>query len=114
LAPRWEKIFSECKELNLPNVDKHRSQFDFLHAASSIAPEFTSIRRISIQKKNRLPVKSPQTYINSSNYSKTTGDWPTLMHKRVDLTVRKRNSKRMNSKQDLLHNNIYVVLTVSG
>jgi hypothetical protein len=46
-----EKIYTECKELNLPDVDKHRSLFDFLHAAASIAPEFASVWRISIQKK---------------------------------------------------------------
>ena len=58
----WEKIYTECKELNLPDVDKHRSLFDFLHAAASVAPEFASVWRISIQKKQAAGKGLPDLY----------------------------------------------------
>jgi hypothetical protein len=58
----WERVYTECKELNLPDVDKDRSLFDFLHAISKVAPEFASVWRVSLQKKRQKGKDLPDLY----------------------------------------------------
>jgi hypothetical protein len=58
----WEKIYTECKKLKLLDVDKNQLLFDFLNTILSIAPDFTSIWRISIQKKQNSGKKIPDLY----------------------------------------------------
>jgi hypothetical protein len=58
----WEKIYTDCKELKLPDVDKDRPIFDFLNAVSSIAPDFAGVWRIGIQKKQNRGKKVPGLY----------------------------------------------------
>ena len=40
---QWEKAYTECQKLDLPDVQKDRAVYDFLQAISTIAPEFSSI-----------------------------------------------------------------------
>jgi hypothetical protein len=46
----WEKVYTECKMLKLPEVEEERPLFDFLTAISRISPEFTNAWMIDIQR----------------------------------------------------------------
>jgi hypothetical protein len=58
----WEKVYTNCKALNLPDVDEDRSLFDFLHAISNVAPEFTTAWKIEIQKSQAQGEELPSLY----------------------------------------------------
>ena len=46
----WERTYTECKELNLADVDDNWPLFDFLNAVSGIATSFAEYWLIDIEK----------------------------------------------------------------
>jgi len=46
----WEKVYTECKKMKLPEVEEERPLFDFLTSISRISPEFTNAWMIDIQR----------------------------------------------------------------
>src|SRR5438034_10439545 len=58
----WEKVYTDCKALAMPDVDEDCSLFDFLHAISSIAPEFTNAWKIDVQKSQGKGEALPTLY----------------------------------------------------
>ena len=46
---QWEKAYTECQKLDLPDVQKDRAVYDFLQAISTIAPEFSSVWMVNLQ-----------------------------------------------------------------
>jgi hypothetical protein len=50
----WEKMYMNCKIIKLSDVENDRSLFDFLHAVSEIASEFTDFWMNSVQKKQNF------------------------------------------------------------
>ena len=46
---RWEKTYTECKRLDLPEVHEDRAVMDFLIAVSPLNPEFTSVWQVHLQ-----------------------------------------------------------------
>jgi len=58
----WEKVYTECKELNLPDVDDNRSLFDFLNAISTISPEFANVWIVNIQEREDAGTPLPDLY----------------------------------------------------
>jgi len=55
----WEKVYTECKELSLPEVDGDRSVEDFVYAVEPITPSWSEYWKNGFQrlkwKKERLP-----------------------------------------------------------
>ena len=55
---QWEKTYSQCVELKLPEVDKDRPLYDFLNTISSVSPEFTGYWIHDLQAKRKSGQKS--------------------------------------------------------
>jgi len=47
---QWEKAYTDCKDLNLPEVDEDRAVYDFLNAISDLASSFSSNWIIELQR----------------------------------------------------------------
>ena len=47
----WERIYTDCKKLNLSDVDNDQSLFDFLNVISEIISEFSEYWLCEIQRK---------------------------------------------------------------
>ena len=58
----WEKIYTQCKKLKLPDVDENRPLFDFLNAISTISPGFTDYWLNDIQKQQDKGEELPDLY----------------------------------------------------
>jgi hypothetical protein len=58
----WEKAYTDCKKLSLPDVENDRSLFDFLNAIVGVAPEFAQAWRIDIQKSQSKNEALPSLY----------------------------------------------------
>ena len=45
----WEQTYTECKDLKLPIVEDNLPLYDFLHAVSELAPEFSSVWTVNLE-----------------------------------------------------------------
>ena len=58
----WEKVYTDCKLLDLPDVSRNRSLFDFLNAIASISPGFSDAWMMRIQEKQDIGETLPDLY----------------------------------------------------
>jgi len=58
----WEKVYTDCKLLDLPDVSRNRSLFDFLNAIASISPGFSDAWMMRIQEKQDAGETLPDLY----------------------------------------------------
>jgi hypothetical protein len=58
----WEKVYTECKLLDLPDVSRNRSLFDFLNAIASISPGFSDAWMMRVQEKQDAGETLPDLY----------------------------------------------------
>ena len=47
----WERVYTECKELKLPEVDSSRSVTDFAYAVKSITPSWSEYWKNELDKR---------------------------------------------------------------
>src|SRR6266480_1721384 len=59
---QWEKVYTQCKEQKLPEVDKDRPLYDFLNTVSSISPEFAGYWTHDIQAKRKSSQQSLELF----------------------------------------------------
>src|SRR5438034_1288944 len=59
---QWEKTYQDCKDLKLANVEHDQPQYDFLHAISSISPEFANYWLINLESKAYEGTPLPNIY----------------------------------------------------
>jgi hypothetical protein len=45
----WEQTYTECKDLKLPVVEDNLPIYDFLHAISEVAPEFSTVWTVNLE-----------------------------------------------------------------
>ena len=58
----WEKIYTECKDLKLSEVEDDRPLYDFLNAISSVDAQFSKIWMIKIETKTKKGKKLPDLH----------------------------------------------------
>ena len=56
------KVYTDCKLLDLPDVSRNRSLFDFLIAIASISPGFSDAWMMRIQEKQDAGEALPDLY----------------------------------------------------
>ena len=59
---QWEKTYQDCKDLKLANVEHDQPQYDFLHAASSVSPEFANYWLVNLESKTYDGTPLPDIY----------------------------------------------------
>jgi hypothetical protein len=60
----WEKVYYQCKKINLPNIQGTRPVRDFLRAVSILAPEFATYWSNDILKSQQAGQQAGQTALD--------------------------------------------------